>query len=73
VLVAQGVDPISAKSTFGAFAVMAVPSIAMMAAKKSAAPNPWLVGSLYALAVGEMYRLLTVRTYKYNMGHRNGL
>ena len=73
VLVSQGVDPISAKATLGSFAIMAAPSVAMMVAKKSAVPNPWLIGSLYAFAVGEMYRLMAVRSYKFNLGHRNGL
>jgi hypothetical protein len=71
--IAQGVDPVGLNSVLVPFAALAVPNVAYMAAKSAFKPNAFLVGTMYATIVSEIYRKFDTRTYKYNYGHGNGL
>lgn len=72
-VVGQGVNPIGITSVLAPAAILAVPNIAYMATRGSFAPNAFLVGTAYATVVAEVYRQFGTRSYKYNIGRKNGL
>ncbi|CAE7880256.1 unnamed protein product [Symbiodinium sp. KB8] len=72
-VIGQGVDPVGVTSVLAPAAALVVPNLAFMASRGGIKVNPFLVGTAYATVVAEIYRQLGTRSYKYNMGRKNGL